>query len=78
MYKGADQVQAVFNESVEKMKQSTLDSFTTFDKQAEENLNKIIQLMGNNLASIHQKLIDDCQSLTGQISILVEAATRRQ
>ncbi len=75
---GADQVQAVFNESVEKMKQSTLDSFTTFDKQAEENLNKIIQLMGNNLASIHQKLIDDCQSLTGQISILVEAATRRQ
>lgn len=72
--RGVDQVQSVFNEAVEKMKQSTLDSFDTFDKQAEENLSKIMQVMGNNLASIHQKLIDDCQELTDQIRHLVETA----
>ena len=71
---GADQVQSVFRDAVDKMKQSTLDSFATFDKESEQSLNRIIQLMSNNLASIHQKLISDCQEITERIKFLANAS----
>ena len=71
---GADNVQMVFAEAADKVKQSTQDSFVTFDYNTTETLSKVIQLMGNTLASIHQKIFDDCEQILDDIRQLAREA----
>ena len=73
---GADEVQTVFNDAAKKMGDSTSNLFETFNQETEKSLTAIIQLMGNNLASIHAKLIYDCKELMEQFTLLAESRNR--
>ena len=71
---GADEVQMVFAEAADNMKQSAQDSFATFDHNTTESLSKVIKYMGDNLASIHKKIFDDCEQILEDIKQLAREA----
>jgi F0F1-type ATP synthase membrane subunit b/b'/ElaB/YqjD/DUF883 family membrane-anchored ribosome-binding protein len=59
-------------ESVNKMN----DQFTNFDSQMQQELNRALQSLGRNLASVSEKLVSDYTPLTERLRELVEVSRR--
>ncbi|MBR1672171.1 MAG: hypothetical protein IJ702_04530 [Fretibacterium sp.] len=73
-----DAIQTDFKNASDEIDQTMKKSFNNLDEQMEGELRRVISLMGSNLASVSEKLVNDYQNLTGKISALADQANRQR
>ena len=72
--KSASEMQRQQNDQIKIMTEMIEKQFQLFDKQMEEEMNRAIETLGRNLASISEKLVDDYGPLIAKIRQAVDAA----
>ena len=65
-------IDSAWEDSVKKMN----EQFTSFDNQMQQEMNRSIQAMGKNLASVSEKLVNDYTPLTDKLRELVSISNR--
>ena len=65
-------IDSAWEDSVKKMN----EQFTSFDNQMQQEMNRSIQAMGRNLASVSEKLVNDYTPLTERLRELVNISNR--
>ncbi len=65
-------IDSAWEDSVKKMN----EQFTSFDNQMQQEMNRSIQAMGRNLASVSEKLVNDYTPLTERLRELVSISNR--
>lgn len=67
----SEKAQTSINESWVKSTEKLNDNFESFDKAMQDELTRAIELLGQNLASVSEKLVDDYTPLTQRLQKLV-------
>ena len=65
-------IDSAWEDSVKKMN----EQFTSFDNQMQQEMNRSIQAMGRNLASVSEKLVEDYTPLTQKLRDLISISNR--
>jgi F0F1-type ATP synthase membrane subunit b/b' len=72
----AREAQRVINEAWAKNTERLNDQFNAFDQQMQSELTRALELLGQKLASVSEKLVNDYTPLTHRLRELVELARR--
>jgi len=70
--KSQNTLNSAWEESVRKMD----EQFTNFDEQMQQEMNRSLQVLGSNLASITEKLVEDYMPITDKLREIVNINTR--
>lgn len=74
MRSGVQSIQGLFKKTLEDVENSTKKQFEQLDKQLEESLQAAMVKLGSKMASVAQKLVEDCNLLTRAIGTMVARA----
>ena len=77
---GVQNVESEFNRTAEAVKMNVEETIGKLDSETERMLHNVLQVMADNLCSIHAKLIENLETITDRLQELSRAAqdTMRQ